>query len=73
MGRPLLIPVSYGLPVTQSFISKLTPHLRRKEGRRRQGPPALSVCMWWWWWSLEGNTESDRFKRSLISTKITLF
>lgn len=71
MGRPLLIPFSYRLPVTQSFICKLTPHLRKKEGRRRQGPPALSVCVWWWGW--EGNTESYRFKRPLISTKITEF
>ena len=45
MGRPLLIPFSYRLPITQSFISKLTPHLRKKEGRRRQGHPALSLCV----------------------------
>ena len=45
MDRPLLILFSYMFPVTQSFISKLAPHLKKKEGRRRQGPPAPSVCV----------------------------
>ena len=73
MGRPLLIPFSYRIPVTQSFISKLTPHLRKKEGRRRQGPPALSLCVVVVVGLMgEGNTECYWFKRFLI-TKITEF
>ena len=47
MDRPLLILFSYRFPVTQSFISKLAPHLKKKEGRGGRDH-LLLVCVWWW-------------------------